>query len=104
MKELKRFRQFLAEGQLNENIDPQDQKTLEVAIDSFLNQGDEVSNPKAGDELIYDWEDDDMKIKGEIPSEFVKFDENLAAKFEVRKVGENKYEFKVTAKVDVDTL
>ena len=97
-------RKIDAQGQLNENIDPQDQKTLEVAVDNFLNQGDEVSNPKAGDELIYDWEDDDMKIKGEIPSEFVKFDENFAAKFEVRKVGENKYEFKVTAKVDVDTL
>ena len=97
-------RKIDAQGQLNENIDPQDQKTLEVAVDNFLNQGDEVSNPKAGDELIYDWEDDDMKIKGEIPSEFVKFDENFAAKFEVRKVGGNKYEFKVTAKVDVDKL
>lgn len=104
MKELNIFRKFLAEGQLNENIDPQDQETLEVAVDTFLNQGDEVSNPKAGDELIYDWEDDNLQIKGEIPSEFVKFDENSAAKFEVRKVGENKYEFKVTAKVDVDTL
>ena len=85
-------------------IDPQDQKTLEVAVDNFLNQGDEGPSPKAGDVLTYDWEDDNLQIKGEIPSEFVKFDENLAAKFEVRKVGENKYEFKVTAKVDVDTL
>ena len=45
-----------------------------------------------------------MEIQGEIPSEFVKFDETSAAKYEVKKVGENEYEFKVTAKVDVDTL
>ena len=104
MKELNRFRQFLAEGQLNENMDPQDLKTLKVTIDRFLTQGDEGPAPKAGDALTYDWEDEDGEIKGEIPGEFVKFDETIAAKYEVRKIGGNEYEFKVTAKVDVDTL
>ena len=104
MKELNIFRQFLAEGQLNENMDPQDLKTLKVTIDRFLTQGDEGPAPKAGDVLTYEWEDDDMEIKDEVPGEFVKFDENEAAKYEVRKVGGNEYEFKVTAKVDVSVL
>ena len=104
MKELNIFRQYLAEGQLNENMDPQDLKTLKVTIDRFLTQGDEGPSPKAGDVLTYDWEDEDGEIKGEIPGEFVKFDETRAAKYEVRKIGGNEYEFKVTAKVDVDTL
>ena len=104
MKELETFRKFLAEGQLNENLDPQDLRTLEVTIDRFLTQGDEGPAPKAGDVLTYDWTDDNREIQGEIPGEFVMFDETMAAKYEVRKVGENEYQFKVTAKVDVDTL
>ena len=104
MKELQRFREFLNEGQLNENMDPQDLKTLKVTIDSFLTQGDEGPTPKAGDVLTYDWTDDNREIQGEIPGEFVKFDETMAAKYEVKKVGEHEYQFKVTAKVDIDTL
>ena len=104
MKELHTFRKFLAEGQLNENINPQDLKVLKVTIDSFLTQGDEGPAPKAGDVLTYDWTDDNREIQGEIPGEFIKFDETFAAKYEVKKVGENEYQFKVTAKVDVDTL
>ena len=89
---------------LNENLDPQDIKTLKVTIDSFLTQGDEGPAPKAGDVLTYDWTDDNREIQGEIPGEFVKFDDTRAGKYEVRKVGGNKYEFKVTVKVDVDKL
>lgn len=105
MKELNIFRQFLAEGQLNENMDPQDLKTLKVTIDSFLTQDNQgMPAPKAGDVLTFDWTDDNREIQGEIPGEFVKFDETIAAKYEVRKIGGNEYEFKVTAKVDIDTL
>ena len=104
MKELETFRKFLAEGQLNENLDPQDLRTLEVTIDSFLTQGDEGPAPKAGDVLTYDWTDDNREIQGEIPGEFITFDEDGIGKYEVKKVGEHEYQFKVTAKVDVDTL
>ena len=104
MKELETFRKFLAEGQLNENLDPQDLRTLEVTIDRFLTQGDEGPAPKAGDVLTYDWTDDNREIQGEIPGEFVTFNETMAAKYEVKKVGEHQYQFKVTTKVDVDKL
>ena len=63
-----------------------------------------MPTPKAGDVLTFDWTDDNREIQGEIPGEFVKFDETIAAKYEVRKIGGNEYEFKVTAKVDIDTL
>ena len=89
---------------LKEGLDPQDLRTLEVTIDSFLTQGDEGPIPKAGDVLTYDWTDDNREIQGEIPGEFITFDEDEIGKYEVKKVGEHEYEFKVTAKVDVDKL
>ena len=89
---------------LNEGLDSKDLKVLKVTIDSFLTQGDEGPVPKAGDILTYKWTDDNEEIKGEIPGKFVKFDETRAGKYEVKKVGGNKYEFKVTVKVDVDKL
>ena len=102
MKELYTFRKFLAEGQINENLDPQDIKVLDVTIDSFMTQGDEGPPLKVGDVLTYEWEDEDMEIKGEIPSKFVKFDEDEDTKYEVKKVGENEYEFKVTIKKELN--
>mgnify|MGYP003124923361 CR=1 FL=1 len=83
---------------LNEGLDPQDVKVLDATIDSFMTQGDEGPPLKVGDILTYEWEDEDMEIKGKIPNKFVKFDEDEDTKYEVKKVGKNEYEFKVTIK------
>ena len=91
-------------GQIQGEFDSQDLRTLERIADDLLTQGDEGPAPKAGDVLTYDWTDDNREIQGEIPGEFMTFDEDEIGKYEVKKVGEHEYEFKITAKVDVDTL
>ena len=95
---------YMEKAQELMKFDPQDLNTLERVADDFLTQGDEGPAPKAGDVLTYNWTDDNREIQGEIPGEFVKFDEDMAGKYEVKKVGENEYQFKVTVKVDTDKL
>jgi len=89
---------------LKEGLDPKDKKTLKIAVEQFLDGGGESKDPKAGDVLKYTFIDDNEKIKGEVPSEFVTIDDFEAAKYEARKIGKNKYALKVTVKKDVDKL
>ena len=95
MKELSRFRQFLNENKKNE---------LRSLIQDLTT-------------MEYEAFADDVGVDGEDGAEMEEFIASISAqqadsliqsinfgKYEVKKVGGNKYEFKVTVKVDVDKL
>ena len=94
MKELNRFRQFLAEGYINENVEKIFQDIYDGYADGFQGDPDEVNT------FIYDKEEDfedDTVDKFNAMQDYLKKNKQFVDTFELDEVGDFKVVFTLTS-------
>ena len=108
MKELNTFRQFLAEGHINENLDPKTTDFLNREIDGFLS-GDYSDPLKVGEDKTYTFNaiENEAELKvgpdfAKIGDKFVTFEDDEFSTFSVKKLDGDEYAIKVLAKKELN--
>ena len=108
MKELNRFRQFLTEGHINENLDPKTTDFLNRTIDGFLS-GDYSDPLKVGEDKTYTFNaiENEAELKvgpdfAKIGDKFVTFEDGEFSTFSAKKLDGDEYAIKVLAKKELN--